>query len=126
MVKRALALALVAAAFLGTVDAAPKKGPRINADRELRTRRNECERDVCLGERHEAHLSLPGAPCEGQAATGKLGGCPSACANELITMALSPWAVSRLDERGKNDLCISLHFTSVLRGGVRQGRGMPC
>mmetsp|Transcript_92634 Transcript_92634/g.135398 ORF Transcript_92634/g.135398 Transcript_92634/m.135398 type:complete len:124 (-) Transcript_92634:204-575(-) len=30
-------------------NAAPKKGPRSNADRELRTRRNECEKDVCTG-----------------------------------------------------------------------------
>jgi hypothetical protein len=52
MPRRAIALvALAAAAMVGAVDAAPKKGPRSNADRELRTRRNECERDVCLGKR---------------------------------------------------------------------------
>mmetsp|Transcript_21115 Transcript_21115/g.33103 ORF Transcript_21115/g.33103 Transcript_21115/m.33103 type:complete len:124 (-) Transcript_21115:295-666(-) len=31
------------------VAAGPKKGPRSTADRELRSRRTECERDVCHG-----------------------------------------------------------------------------
>mmetsp|Transcript_52769 Transcript_52769/g.107657 ORF Transcript_52769/g.107657 Transcript_52769/m.107657 type:complete len:126 (-) Transcript_52769:145-522(-) len=36
---------------------APKKGPRSNADRELRTRRSECERDVCTGLQNEVKLT---------------------------------------------------------------------
>ena len=105
MSPRRIALAaLAAAALVGAVDAAPKKGPRSNADRELRTRRNECERDMCLGERSSSLLS------------------PSPPVPDYIVWR-GRWArliisASRSSERGQDDVRISLHFASVLRRGV--------
>lgn len=52
----AVLLVCILGAAVGAKSTA-KKGPRSNADRELRTRRSECERDVCQGLANEAKLT---------------------------------------------------------------------
>ncbi|KAJ1490904.1 hypothetical protein T484DRAFT_3273578 [Baffinella frigidus] len=49
MLRAVLRLALLVLCLVAAAADAAKKGPRQSADRELRTRRNDCERDVCTG-----------------------------------------------------------------------------